>query len=54
MVEDIVVIKISQLIKEDAVGEVLTNDDFMAQLQAVVEELTKGSHALVEIEVAGV
>jgi len=47
--EDIVVIKISELLKDSDDARKLINEDVKAQLEAVVQELV-GGHVLIEIE----
>ena len=49
--EEVVLIKLSKLIKDSAAGENLATDDMMSALQAVAEELA-GAGVVVEIEQA--
>jgi hypothetical protein len=49
--EEIVVIKVSKLIKDDATAPVLLTNPTIESLEAVVAELV-GANALVEIQVA--
>jgi hypothetical protein len=49
--EEVVVIKLSKLIKDSAAGEKLATDDMTAALQAVAEELAAPG-VVVEIEQA--
>jgi len=49
--EEIVVIKVSKLIKDDATARVLLTNPTIESLEAVVAELV-GSNTLVEIQVA--
>ena len=49
--EEIVVIKVSKLIKDDATAPVLLTTPTIESLEAVVAELV-GSNTLVEIQVA--
>ena len=47
--EEIVVIKLSKLIREDAAAEPIASDDIITALQQVAEELT-GTGVIVEAE----
>jgi len=47
--EEIVVIKLSKLIREDAAAEPIAGDDIITALQQVAEELT-GTGVIVEAE----
>jgi len=47
--EEVVVIKLSKLIKDSAPGDKLATDDMVSALQAVAEELV-GAGVVVEIE----
>ena len=47
--EEIVVIKLSKLIREDAEAEPIASDDIITALQQVAEELT-GTGVVVEAE----
>ena len=47
--EEIVVIKLSKLVKDSDAGTEIVNDDTVTALQAVVEELT-GAGIIVEVE----
>ena len=49
--EEIVVIKVSKLIKDDATAPVLLTNPTIESLEAVVQELA-GANTLVEIQVA--
>ena len=47
--EEIVVIKLSKLIRDDAAAESIAGDDIITALQAVAEELA-GTGVVVEVE----
>jgi hypothetical protein len=47
--ESIIVVKVSELVKDHAPSNAPLDSDAIAQLEAVVKELA-GGHALVEIE----
>ena len=47
--ESIIVVKVSELVNDDAPAQAPLSADAVAQLEAVVKELS-GGHALVEIE----
>jgi hypothetical protein len=47
--EEIVVIKLSKLVRDDAAAEHIASDDIITALQQVAEELT-GSSIVVEVE----
>ena len=49
--EEVVVIKVSTLLKDDAAASTILSADILASLEAVVQELA-GAGALVEITVA--
>ena len=48
--EDVLVIKVSELIADDADKKALVNEDDLATLKAVIEEITNGRPVLIEIE----
>lgn len=50
IVEEIIVIKISQIVKDDATGAPAASDEFVAAIQAMAEELLADPKALVEVE----
>jgi hypothetical protein len=47
--EEIVVIKLSKLIKDDAATAEIATEDMISSLSSVVEELA-GEHIIVEVE----
>ncbi len=47
--EEIVVIKLSKLVKDDVIGSEVATDDVLASLVSVVEELA-GSGVVVEVD----
>jgi hypothetical protein len=47
--EEIVVIKLSKLIKDDAVPVEIANEEMISALSSVVEELA-GEHIIVEVD----
>ena len=49
--EEVIVIKVSKLIKDDATAPVLLTNPTIESLEAVVQELA-GANTLVEIQVA--
>ena len=49
IIEEIVVIKLSKLVKDSDVGTEIVSDDTVTALPAVVEELT-GAGIIVEVE----
>ena len=49
--EEVIVIKVSKLLKDNETGTVILNADTVASLEAVVQELA-GANTLVEIQVA--
>lgn len=49
--EEAVVIKVSKLVKNDSGGEELINDDVVAALEQVAQELL-GESVIVEVETA--
>jgi hypothetical protein len=49
IIEEIVVIKLSKLVKDSDAGTEIVSDDTVSALQAVVEELT-GAGIVVEVE----
>jgi len=49
--EEVLVVKISKLLKDGDEPEVLVTDDSLASIEAVIQELS-GAGALVEIQVA--
>jgi hypothetical protein len=49
IIEEIVVIKLSKLVKDSDAGTEIASDDIVAALQSVAEELT-GSGVIVEVE----
>lgn len=49
--EEVVVIKLSKLVKNDEDGQTLTADDFEANLEAIIQELV-GATVMVEVEKA--
>jgi hypothetical protein len=49
IIEEIVVIKLSKLIRDSDAGNEIISDDTITALQAVVEELT-GAGIVVEVE----
>jgi hypothetical protein len=51
IVEEIVVIKFSRLVKDDDNSETVVTDETIASLEAVAQELV-GSGAIVEVEKA--
>ena len=49
IIEEIVVIKLSKLVKDSDAGIEIASDDIVAALQSVAEELT-GAGIIVEVE----
>ena len=49
IIEEIVVIKLSKLVKDSDAGAEIVSDDTVSALQSVVEELT-GAGIIVEVE----
>jgi hypothetical protein len=49
--EEVVIIKVSTLLKDGADASLILSDDILSSLEAVVQELT-GANTLVEISVA--
>ncbi len=47
--EEVVVIKLAKLIKDNDIGSEIANDDIVAALQSVAEELA-GAGVVVEVE----
>ena len=47
--EEVVVIKLAKLIKDNDIGPEIANDDIVAALQSVAEELA-GAGVVVEVE----
>jgi hypothetical protein len=49
--EEVLVVKVSKLLKDDDISSAILNTETVASLEAVVQELA-GANALVEIQVA--
>jgi hypothetical protein len=49
--EEVIIIKLSKLVKTDGAGTVIANEDFVTALTSVAEELV-GTGVVVEVEKA--